>query len=412
MRKTELLAPAGSLEKLKTAIRYGANAVYAGGKDFSLRAGAENFSDEEMEEGIAFAHRHGVRFYAAANIFPHNRDLKPYRAYMEKLARWGADAAIVADIGAFMIAREAAPGLDLHISTQADSVNCAAVAQWHKLGAKRVILARELSIGEIREIREKTPPDIELELFVHGAMCVSYSGRCLLSNYMANRDANRGNCAQPCRWRYSLVEELRPGEHMPVFENERGTFIFNSKDLCLIRRIPEIIESGVSSLKIEGRMKSAYYVATVVKAYREAMDAYYADPAGYRFDEKHLRELEKVSHRAYWEGFSFDGGGENGQIYESASYIREYDLVGVVTGYEEETGVTLVAQRNKFSRGDEIEIIQPGVAGCRSHTVEFLQDGEGHDIIAAPHAEMPLRMNFGERVREGAFLRKAKPAEK
>ena len=405
MERVELLAPAGNLEKLKIAVLYGADAVYVGGEEFSLREAADNFSMEQLEEGIAFAHKYGVKVYVAVNVIPHNADLQKMREMVLKIADTQADAVIVADLGAFAMIRECAPTLDVHVSTQANTLNYASACLWYKMGARRVVLARELSLDEVKEIREKTPIGLELEMFVHGAMCVSYSGRCLLSNYMIGRDSNQGNCAQPCRWKYHLVEEKRPGQYMPVYENEHGTFIFNSKDLCLIRRLPELIGAGVASLKIEGRVKSEYYVASVVKAYREAIDEYYRDPENYAFDPSLLGELQKVSHRDYWEGF-YGGVAQEGQIYGTSSYIRDYDIIGIVTGYDDADGTATVIQRNRFFRGDEVELIQPLIPGFSTHTVDFLQDGEGNDLSSAPHAEMILRMKFGKRVSVYSMLRK------
>lgn len=406
MEKVELLAPAGSLEKLKIAVLYGADAVYIGGEKFSLRTAAENFSRQEMEEGIRFAHKYGVKVYAALNVIPHNDMLEKLTEYAAYLAGTDIDGVIVADLGAFAVIRETAPSLEVHVSTQANTVNSASACAWYKMGAKRVVLARELSMNEVSEIRDKTPVGLELEMFVHGAMCVSYSGRCLLSNYMIQRDSNMGNCAQPCRWKYNLVEEKRPGEYMPVYENENGTFIFNSKDLCLIKRLPEIIKSGVSSLKIEGRVKSEYYVASVVKVYREAIDEYYADPENFEFKQEWYDELCKVSHREYWEGFYFGGRGREGQIYGSSSYIREYDIIGIVRSFDEQTGIAEVSQRNRFFRGDKIEVIQPLIPGYFEYTVDFLQDEKGIDINSAPHADMKLKMNFGRHVAVNSIIRK------
>lgn len=297
-KKIELLAPAGNLYKLKIALKYGADAVYIGGEAFSLRTAADNFTSAEMREGIEFAHAMGKKVYVTANIIPHNRDLNEMANYFKEIYELGADAVLISDLGAFQLCRKAAPELEIHISTQANNTNCATVNAWQSLGASRVVLARELTLNEVREIADKT--SCELEIFMHGAMCVSYSGRCLLSNYMTCRDSNQGACSHPCRWNYSLMEEKRPGEYFPVYENERGTFIFNSKDLCMINHIPELIESGVASLKIEGRVKSEYYVATIVQAYRNAIDAYLADPAGYKYDPRWYSEVCKVSHREYY----------------------------------------------------------------------------------------------------------------
>lgn len=405
-QKPELLAPAGNLEKLKIAVLYGADAVYIGGEEFSLRTAADNFTLAEIREGVEFAHRRDAKVYLALNVFLRNDDIERVREYLQEVCRTGIDAVIVSDMGMFMLVREVSPAMEIHVSTQANTTNYIAAQTWYKMGAKRVVLARELSIEEIKELSGKVSVGLELEMFVHGAMCVSYSGRCLLSNYMINRDSNKGNCAQPCRWKYNLVEEKRPGEYMPVYENDRGTFIFNSKDLCLIRHLPEILNAGVTSLKIEGRVKSEYYVATVVKAYREALDAYMSDPANYRYDPRLYEELCKVSHRDYWEGFYFGRSENDGQIYGSSSYIREYDIVGIVTGYDEQTGITFVEQRNRFFRDDEVEIISPLVPGYTTHTVDFLQDENGFDINAAPHAAMKLKMNFGRRVATNSIIRK------
>ncbi|MFA7636157.1 MAG: U32 family peptidase [Monoglobales bacterium] len=405
MKKIELLAPAGSLSKLKTAIYYGADAVYVGGDAFSLRTAAENFSLDQLKEGIEFAHRYGAKIYLALNCFVHNKDIEPLKEYILEIAKTDIDAVIVSDLGAFVLVSELAPRLEIHISTQANTVNHVAAASWYKMGAKRVVLARELTYEEILEVRNKTAVGLELEMFVHGAMCVSYSGRCLLSNYLVGRDSNSGDCAQPCRWKYNLVEEKRPGEFIPIEEDERGSFIFNSKDLCLIRRIPELINAGVSSLKIEGRVKTEYYVASVVKVYREAIDAYYRDPENYHFKEEWYEELCKVSHRPYWEGFCF-GGEDLGQNYATSNYIREYDVIGVIKSYDEATGIAEIIQRNRFFRGDEIEVISPYVEGFYKFNADFMQDEKGYDINAAPHAEMIVRLMPGRKILPNSILRK------
>ena len=330
MNKVELLAPAGSLTKLKYAIEYGADAVYIGGEEFSLRVASQNFTLPEIEEGIEYAHKRGKKVYITANIIPHNDDLKEFPSFVRQVADLGADAIIVSDLGMFSVVREVAPDLDVHISTQANNTNYESAKMWYKLGAKRVILARDLSFKEIEEIREKISPDEELECFVHGAMCVSYSGRCLLSNYLTHRDANKGACSHPCRWKYYLMEEKRPGEYMPVFENDRGTFLYNSKDLCMVEYIPELIKAGINSFKIEGRVKNELYVATVVGAYRRAIDAYYENPEGFTVSSDILEDLEKVSHREYTSGFYFNKPDENNQLYTSNTYIQDYTIVGVV----------------------------------------------------------------------------------
>lgn len=411
MNKPELLAPGGSLEKLKTAILYGADAVYIGGEAFGLRVAAENFSFEDMKRGIDFAHERGKKVYLTANIIPHNRDIEKFYDFIQKIRPLGVDAILAADLGVFDILRETAPEIPIHVSTQANNVNYRSACMWHKLGAKRVVLAREMSFAEMKEIREKIPEDLELEAFVHGAMCISYSGRCLLSNYMTGRDANLGACAHPCRWNYSLVEETRPGEYMNIYENERGTFIFNSKDLCLIKHIPELIESGISSFKIEGRVKTSYYVATVVKAYREEIDRYFENPGKYVFDERQFDELCKVSHRPYTTGFSFGRPGGSEQVYTDSSYIRDYDLIGIVTDYDAETGIATITQRNRFFVGDEIEIMQPGKP-FTTQIVKSMQNEKGEEIEVAPHAAMILKMHVDEPVVKDAMLRKKRISNK
>ena len=407
MERVELLAPAGSLTKLKYAVLYGADAVYIGGEAFSLRTAAENFSESDIKEGVEFAHKKGVKVYIALNIIPHNDDVEKIVEAAKRAHALGVDAAIVADLGTVLALRENVPGLDIHVSTQANIVNARTAAAFYKLGAKRVVLARELSFEEIKEIRSKTPVGLELEMFVHGAMCISYSGRCLMSNYMTGRDSNSGACAQPCRWNYHLMEEKRPGEYFPVYEDERGTYIFNSKDLCLISKIPEIIESGVTSLKIEGRVKTEYYVASVVKAYREAIDAYYRDGSHYIFDEKLEDELKKVSHRRYCTGF-FDGKtDENSQVYETSSYVRDYDIVGIVLDYDENTGIATIEQRNKFFRGDELEIIQPQVPGFMTFTADYMTDEREFEINSAPNATMIVKLKPPGKVIANSIVRKS-----
>ncbi len=404
MKKIELLAPAGNLYKLKIALKYGADAVYIGGEAFSLRSAADNFTRDEMAEGIDYAHKMGKKVYVTANIIPHNSDLEPMENYFREIYALGADAVLVSDLGAFFLCKKAAPGLDIHISTQANNTNYETVRVWHEMGASRVVLAREMTIGEVREISDKNP-NCELEAFVHGAMCVSYSGRCLLSNYMTCRDSNQGACSHPCRWNYSLVEEKRPGEYYPVYENDRGTFIFNSKDLCMINHIPELIESGITSLKIEGRVKSEYYVATIVQAYRNAIDAYISDPGNYVYDEKLYEEICKVSHREYYTGFFFGIPPEGAQIYGSSSYIRDYDIVGIVEEYDEKTGIARVSQRNRFFVGDEVEVIQP-MRPYFTQTVGEMTDENGLPIEAARHAAMTLYMKMDRPVVKDSMIRK------
>ncbi len=403
MHKPELLAPAGNPEKLRMALRYGADAVYLGGKDFSLRAFSGNFSLEEIQEAVIFAHNLDKKVYVTINIFPHNEDLIQLPEYIAALRDIGVDAFIVADLGVFRVARTVAPEIPLHISTQANNTNWASVLGWQEMGAKRVVLARELSLAEIQLIRSKA--SLELEAFVHGAMCISYSGRCLLSNYLTGRDANRGECAQPCRWKYSLVEETRPNEYLPVLEDERGTYIFNSKDLCLLEHIPELVEIGLNSFKIEGRMKSVYYVAVVVKAYRDAIDRYLADPVNYTMQPKWLEEVSKISHREYTTGFYFRKAGPDDQIYGSSSYIQPYDFVGLVKGYDSQTKMALVEQRNRFQVGDEVEIVQPGKDFFQQRITAIINE-EGESVLAAPHPQQLVLIPMEEEVVEFAMLRR------
>ena len=404
MKKPELLAPGGSLEKLKTAIDYGADAVYIGGEMFSLRVAAENFSKEDMQEGIKYAHDRGKKVYLTANILPHNDDIEEFEEFVKDIKDYGFDAVLVADLGLFDMMQELAPEIPIHVSTQANNINYRSAIKWYKMGATRVVLAREMSFKEIAEFQKKIPEDLELEAFIHGAMCISYSGRCLLSNYMTGRDSNMGACAHPCRWNYKLVEETRPGEYMDVFENERGTFIFNSKDLCTIRHIPELVQSGIASLKIEGRVKTSYYVATVVGAYRREIDRYCADPENYVFNEAEYEELCKVSHRPYTTGFYFGKPDENSQVYTSSSYIRDYDLIGIVKSYDAENGIATITQRNRFFKGDEIEIIQP-MKPFFVQTVDSMCDENGNEIEVANHAEQIVKFKTAQPVCEGAMLR-------
>lgn len=403
MKKIELLAPAGNMEKLRMAVLYGADAVYLAGEKFGLRTASDNFTFEEMKEAVDFAHKRGVKVYLTMNIIPHNDDLKDAGSFVERAAATGIDAVIVSDPGMLSIIKRTAPGLGIHVSTQANITNTESVKFWHSVGASRVVLARELSLADIRQIRDNCTEDMELEAFVHGAMCISYSGRCLLSNYMVGRDANMGDCAQPCRWKYHLVEEKRPGEYFPVQEDSRGTFIFNSKDLCMIRHIPELISSGVTSFKIEGRVKSSFYVATVVKAYRDAIDAYYVDNESYTFDEKWFEEISKVSNRDFTTGFFFKKPGPEDHNYKTSSYIRNYDFVGVVKGYDNENKMVIIEQRNRFRLGDTIEVMPP-----KGQVFEFvvneMYDNEGNAIEVAPHPKMVVRIPM-EPLPDDAILR-------
>ncbi|NLB80991.1 MAG: U32 family peptidase [Clostridiaceae bacterium] len=404
MNKPELLAPAGNLNKLKTAIIYGADAVYFGGERFSLRNASDNFTRDDIKRGVDFVKNHGKKIYAAVNVIMKNEDIDGVYSFIQDVADLGVDGVIVADLGAVTIAKEVAPQLNVHISTQANTTNYKSALAWHKLGAKRIVLARELSEIDIKQIRKNTPDSLELEAFVHGAMCISYSGRCLLSNYMAGRDANQGDCAHPCRWKYSLMEEQRPGQYFPVYENDRGSFFFNSKDLCLIEFIPQLINAGINTFKIEGRVKSEFYVATVVKAYREEIDRYCENSDTYQFDQKQLEELCKVSHREYTHGFWHDMPHSEGQVYKSSSYVRDYDIVGIIIDCDE-NGNAHISQRNKFSVGDEIEILRPKGDFIQINVTQ-MADEKDEQIQTAPHAGMVVKMNVGAFVPPLSMLRK------
>ena len=402
--KPELLIPASSLEVLKTAVIFGADAVYIGGEAFGLRARAKNFSMEDMKAGIAFAHERGVKVYVTANILAHNADLAGVRSYFEELKEIKPDALIISDPAVFTIAREIVPEIDIHISTQANNTNYGTFNFWYKLGARRVVTARELSLEEIREIRANIPQDMEIETFIHGAMCFYYSGRCLLSSFMAGRDANRGACTHPCRWKYAVVEESRPGEYMPVYENERGTYIFNSRDLCMIEHIPELLESGIDSFKIEGRMKTALYVATVARTYRMAIDDYQKDPEYYRSRIPYYKsEIAKCTYRQYTTGFFFGKPDETAQIYDSNTYIKEYTYLGIVE--EEREGRYKIEQRNKFCVGEEIEIMKPDGRNITA-SVLAIQDEEGNPMDSAPHPKQVLYVDLGNRLDKYDILRR------
>lgn len=407
MNKIELLAPAGDLEKLRAAVDYGADAVYFGGELYSLRAGAGNFSYEEMKEGIAYAHARNVRCYLTINIFAHNADIEPLEAYLNKIKELEIDAFIVSDPGIIYMIKEIMPDAEIHLSTQANMTNYKTAEFWMKQGVKRIVLARELTFDEIHELREKLPAEMEFEAFVQGAMCISYSGRCLLSNFMIERDANRGACAHPCRWKYALVEEQRPGEYYPIEEDERGTYILNSRDLCMIDHIPELVEGGIASAKIEGRMKSAFYVATVVGAYRRAIDAYYEDPENYHFKEEWLTELKKVSHREFTTGFYFNQPTNKDQNYLTSAYTREYTFIGVVKSYDPETQMAIVEQRNKMTVGEEIEVFGPHT-DFFTQKLEVLLNEAGEPMESAPHPQQLLQIKMEQPVKENFLLRKRK----
>lgn len=395
MRKLELLIPAGSLDVLKTAVIYGADAVYIGGEAFGLRAKAKNFTKEDMKEGIAFAHERGAKVYVTANILAHNEDLPGVEAYFEEMKEVRPDALIISDPGVFAIARKILPDMELHVSTQANNTNYGTFLFWYNQGARRVVTARELSLKEIKEIRDRIPEDMEIESFIHGAMCISYSGRCLLSNYFVGRDANQGACTHPCRWKYSVVEETRPGEYMPVYENERGTYIFNSKDLCMIEHIPEMIEAGIDSFKIEGRMKTALYVATVARTYRKAIDDYLESPEKYRANmEWYKAEIGKCTYREFTTGFYFHKPDSTTQIYDSNTYVKNYTYIGTVEIVFED-GSFQMEQKNKFTVGETIEIMKPDGRNL-SVTVEEIRNEEGEPMESAPHPKQILKVKLSE----------------
>ncbi|MBR1573058.1 MAG: U32 family peptidase [Lachnospiraceae bacterium] len=394
MRPVELLVPASSLEVLKVAVMFGADAVFIGGDVYGLRAKAKNFSKEDMIEGIKFAHDHGVKVHVTVNILAHNNDLDGVREYLTELKEIGPDALIIADPAIFTMAREICPEIDIHVSTQANNTNYGTYNFWYKLGAKRVVSARELSMAEIKEIRAHIPEDMEIESFVHGAMCISYSGRCLLSNYFTGRDANQGACTHPCRWKYAVVEEQRPGEYLPVYENERGTYIFNSKDLCMIEHIPELIDAGIDSFKIEGRMKTALYVATVARTYRKAIDDYMESEEKYRANMDWYKEqISNCTYRQFTTGFFFGKPSEEAQIYDSNTYIKEYTYLGIV-GPQNTDGLYEIEQRNKFSVGETIEIMKPNGDNIEV-TVRRITDEDGADMDSAPHPKQKLFIDLG-----------------
>lgn len=403
-KRPELLIPASSLEVLKTAVIFGADAVYIGGEAFGLRAKAKNFSMEDMKAGIAFAHEHGVKVHVTVNILAHNDDLEGVEEYLKELKEMKPDALIIADPAIFMMAKEICPEIDRHISTQANNTNYGTYRFWWKQGAKRVVSARELSLKEIKEIREKIPEEMEIESFIHGAMCISYSGRCLLSNFFTGRDANHGACTHPCRWKYAVVEETRPGEYMPVYENERGTYIFNSKDLCMIEHIPEMIDAGIDSFKIEGRMKTALYVATVARTYRKAIDDYLESPEKYKKNMPwYLDQISNCTYRQFTTGFYFGKPSEESQIYDNNTYVKEYTYLGIVGG--ERDGMYRIEQRNKFSVGETIEIMKPN--GENVHTlVKRIVDEDGNEQESAPHPKQVLYIELDAKAEQYDILRR------
>ena len=393
MKGPEILAPASSLEVLKIAVIFGADAVYIGGEAFGLRAMAKNFSMDEMKEGIKFAHDRNVKVYVTANILAHNEDLEGVYKYFNELKEIKPDALIISDPGVFTIAKEVCPEIDIHISTQANNTNYGTFLFWNKMGATRVVTARELSLKEIKEIREKIPKDMEIETFVHGAMCISYSGRCLLSNYFTGRDANKGACTHPCRWKYSIVEETRPGEYMPVYENERGTYIFNSKDLCMIEHIPELVDAVIDSFKIEGRMKTALYVATVARTYRKALDAYLESPDKYKANmEWYKEQISNCTYRQFTTGFFFGKPDETTQIYDNNTYIKEYTYLGIAEEIDE-SGFIKLEQKNKFSVGEMVEIMKPNGDNIEAKVLKIINE-DGVEQDSAPHPKQILKVQL------------------
>ncbi len=404
-QKPELLAPAGNPEALRTAVLYGADAVYIAGPLYGLRAKARNFDENEMAEGIRYAHERGVRVHVAVNILAHNDQLEGLDRYLVRLREMGADALIVADAGVLDLARDCVPGMELHLSTQASATNYRMMNFWHRHGVKRIVAARELSLRELRQTRAMIDPELELEAFVHGAMCMAISGRCLLSAYLAGQDANQGACVHPCRWKYRLVEETRPGEYMPVLEDDTGTYLLNARDLCMVEYIPELIGAGIGSFKIEGRMKTPLYVAMATRVYREAIDDYFADPALYASKKAYYREeLSLISHRGCSTGFYFGPPGRDSQIYENSAYEREVCFAGRVLA-DAEGGEALVEQRNKFSVGDTLSLLLP-----RGESVEFtvtsITAEDGEKIENAPHPRQRVRINLPKEAGEGMILMK------
>ena len=409
-RKVELLVPAGSLEVLKVAVDYGADAVYIGGQAYGLRAKADNFSIEEMKKAVKYAHAKNAKVYVTANIFAHNYDIEGMKAYFEQLKDTGVDAVLVSDPGIFLLAKETMPDMELHISTQANNTNYLTYNFWYNMGAKRVVTARELSLVEIKQIREHIPEDMEIESFMHGAMCISYSGRCLLSSYFTGRDANRGACTHPCRWKYHIVEETRPGEYMPVNEDDRGTYIFNSKDLCMIEHIPEMIDAGIDSFKIEGRMKTALYVATVARTHRKAIDDYMESPELYRSNMEYYKsEIAKCTYRQFTTGFYFGKTDQDSQIYDNNTYIKNCTYIGNVQEVTED-GLVAFEQKNKFSVGEEIECMNFDGTNtvCR---VEEIYNDRMEPMESAPHPKMQLYVKLDRPVSAGMILRRQELSE-
>lgn len=406
MQRIELLAPAGDLEKLKIAIEYGADAVYFGGQMFSLRAGAGGFTKEDMIEGLEFAHERSKKCYMTLNIFAHNEDIMPLTEYLHSIKELPIDAFLISDPGIMALIKDIIPNAEIHLSTQANMTNYATANFWYNMGLKRLVLARELSLAEIEELMKNIPEDLEIEAFVHGAMCISYSGRCLLSNFMADRDSNRGRCAHPCRWKYALQEEKRPGEYYPIEEDERGTYIMNSKDLCMIEHIEDLAKSNIASAKIEGRNKSIFYLAIVIGAYRRAIDAYYEGRYDDAEKEQCLIELSKASHREFTTGFYYEKADEDAQNYKSSSYVREYSFVGMIKGYDEETSMAIVEQRNKMLIGDTVEIFGPDCRAFEQTITEMYDLETGEALKSAPHPQQMLKIKVDRPVKVNYMMRK------
>lgn len=400
----KLLAPAGSMDKLIMAVEYGADEIYFAGKSMGMRAGSKNFTDKDLEKAVEYCHDHGKNANITVNITPHNDDLKGFEDYIKYLSKIGTDALIVADPGTIEIVKQTAPNMRIHLSTQANTTNYHTANFWYKQGVNRIVLARELTFNEIEEIIKKTPDDLEFETFVHGAMCMSHSGRCLMSSFMTGRHSNKGDCAQPCRWKYHVVEEKRPGEYYPIVEDDEGTFIFNSKDMCLIEHMQKFVDIGVKAVKIEGRMKSEYYTAITVRSYRNALDET-LKPEAERNTEYWKQEVEKTSHRDFSYGFYLGNPYKDGQLYTSSSYIRTYDVVGIIKDYDKETGIATVEQRNKFSEGDMLECFGP--KGKHFELTAFdLTDDKGNKIESAPHAQQIVKMKTPQEVAPYFILRK------
>ncbi len=404
MKQKELLLPAGNIEKMKTAIRFGANAVYLAGKRFGMRAAADNFTDEELFLAVEYCHARNVRLYVTVNVMPRTEEYPDLRAYILYLSEIGVDAVIVSDLGVLSLVKEVAPAMEIHVSTQASAVSAATCMAYYRLGAKRVVLARELSLNEIRAICEATPEDLEIEAFIHGSMCISYSGRCLLSQHFTRRDANRGMCTQPCRWNYTIVEETRPDMPLPIVEENGESFIMSSKDMCMIEHIPALMESGIDSFKIEGRMKSRYYVAVTANSYRMAIDSYTASPETYTFDAQLLSELESVSHREYDTGYYFSSAATDAKTASITGYLKEKAFLATVTSYDPEKKQALCSQVNKMECGQEVELLTPGKVG-QSFKVTALTDTEGREIPSTPHPGMSFYVHIPFPVEEGDIIR-------